>query len=102
MYLRGDLALGGVSQPPAVCAANLCLVGPAILHLEPADGVRGRVDGGKPRNKCHRGIGHTFLHLCFVDLALRNQGAWPVPSPGLEDFMKLSCIHSSGAGPVQC
>lgn len=56
----------GVSQPHTVYAANLCLVGSTILHLQPADGVRGRVDGGKPKNKCHRGINHASSLFCRV------------------------------------
>lgn len=47
-------------------------MGLVILYLEFVDGVRGRVDGGKLRNKCYRGIGYIFFYLCFVDLVLRN------------------------------
>lgn len=69
---EGDLALGReVSWCHAVYAANPCLVGPAILHLEPTDGMRGRDDGGKPRNKCY-GIGHASS--VFIELDPRNRG----------------------------
>lgn len=45
-------------------------------------------------------VASTMLRLCFVELDLRNR-AQPVPSPSLEDLVKLSSVYSSGTGPVR-